>query len=200
MARPSKIAAMLREQGPMKKQLRGLILILVGLSCALGSADEAEKAKPKPDLVPIEIVVPAGIKPGMNNQVKILVDNTVKDSEVTGKVPVELVVISAQTGERLTYKAEVDGMGYHQKKEALFGEVRVPADTNTVRLLAVVDRDATIEEANKDNNRRLYQVTVLEPAAAPAPAQPQTEETPKKDEDKASDSAESPEKADGKGE
>lgn len=175
-----------------------LILSLVGLSCTLGAADEAEKAKPKPDLVPIEIVVPAGIKPGMNNQVKILVDNTVKDSAVAGKVPVELVVISAQTGERLTYKAEIDGMGYHQKKEALFGEVRVPADTNTVRLLAVVDRDATIEEANKDNNRRLFQVTVLEPT--PPAAQPNAEETSKKAEDKAPDSSESPEKTDDKGE
>lgn len=153
-------------------KFKWLSLLFVGIGLAACLAEEAkeqpqEKVAPKPDLAPVEIVVPNGLKPGIGSQVKVLVDNLTKDSQVQGKVLVELVVISAQTGERLNYRTEVDAMKFKQKKEALFTEVRVPASTNTVRLLAIVDPESGVEEITKDNNRRLFQIAVTELQASP---------------------------------
>lgn len=156
----------------MKKK-QWLSLLLVGAALTASLAEEAkdkEKPKdiPKPDLAPIEISVPNGLKAGIGSQVKVLVDNLTKSSDIKGKVAVELVVISVQTGERVSYRTEVDAMKFQQKKEAVFPDVRVPAATKIVRLLAIVDPESGVEELTKDNNRRLFQVTLGDSGEAPS--------------------------------
>ncbi len=163
-------------------KIKWLSLLFVGIGLTACLADEAkeqskEKVVPKPDLTPVEIVVPAGLKPGIGSQVKVLVDYLAKDSQIQGKVLVELIVISNQTGERLNYRAEVDAMKYKQKREVVFPEVRAPLSTRTVRLLAIVDPEAMVEEGDEDNNRRLYQIAVVE-SSTPAEATSPAEETP----------------------
>jgi hypothetical protein len=149
-----------------------LILLIVFLAQGLTPllAEEDETPPPQPDLWAAEIMAPEGIVLGPNNQVKVIIQNLVKDSEIEGTVKIELVVIQNDSGDRASYFAEVDGMKHGQKREATFTGIAA-TNSDSVKLLAIVDPDKTIEEANEVNNRRLYQVWIKKtgPEASPTP-------------------------------
>lgn len=155
----------------MKKLIYGLIACLcLGINPVLAQ----DEPPPTPDLWPTEIIAPNGIVIGPNNQIKVIITNLVKDSEVSVPVKIELVVIQAESGERASYFAEVEGMKHNQKREALFTGVAA-TDSDSVKLLAIIDPEKVIEEANEVNNRRLYQVWIKK-APAPTPsASPEAE-------------------------
>jgi CARDB protein len=155
-----------------KLLLLWIVFLAHGLTPLLA---EDEEPAPQPDLWAAEIVAPeGGLVFGPNNQIKVIVQNLIKDSEVEGPVKIELVVIQADSGERASYFAEVDGMREGQKREALFSGVAV-TNQDSVKLLAIVDPEKLIEEANEVNNRRLYQVW-LKQAPAPSPTPPAEDE------------------------
>jgi len=132
-------------------------------------AQDEEEVKPKPDLWAAEIVAPEGVVFGPSNTVTVIVENLMKDSELEGLVKIELVVIQKGSNERSSYFAEVEGMRHRQKREAVFQGVEV-TNKDAVRFLAIVDPEKLVEESNEDNNRKLYQVWVEEPAPSPSPS------------------------------
>jgi len=155
----------------MKKLIYGLMACLaLGTNPVLAQ----DEPPPPPDLWPAEIIAPNGIVIGPNNQIKVIITNLVKDSEISAPVKIELVVIQAESGERASYFAEVEGMKHNQKREALFTGVAA-TDSDSVKLLAIIDPEKVIEEANEVNNRRLYQVWIKK-APTPSPStSPETE-------------------------
>lgn len=144
---------------------------MISLALGLTPLQAQDETLPLPDLWPMEIVVPNGLLPGANNQVKVIVTNLVKNSEIKGPVKIELVAIQVDSGERTSYFAEVEGMRHGQKREALFHGVN--ATGSSVKLLAILDPDKVVEEADEVNNRRLYQVWIKK---APEPASPTAED------------------------
>lgn len=154
-----------------------LLALLTALTISAVSAEDKKEEKPKPDLWAAEIVVADGFGTTGDNQVKVIVENLAKDSEFEGNIPVELVVIDKESGERASYSAEVESMRYNQKREALFSGVKAPTG-KTVRFLAIIDPGKALEESNEDNNRKLFQITVSAPKPAPAPEASEVEETP----------------------
>ncbi|MCA9776280.1 MAG: hypothetical protein KC800_06170 [Candidatus Eremiobacteraeota bacterium] len=151
----------------IKKLLYSLTAFLaLGLTPLLAE----DEPPPTPDLWAAEIVAPNGIVMGPNNQIKVIITNLIKDSEVPGPVKVELVVIQVDSGERASYFAEVEGMKHKQKREAIFNGVNA-GSSDSVKLLAIIDPEKVIEEANEVNNRRLYQVWIKKaPSPSPSPA------------------------------
>ena len=148
----------------IKKLFYGLIACLALSTNPILAEDEPP---PTPDLWPTEIIAPDGIVMGPNNQIKVIITNLVKDSEVNVPVKIELVVIQAESGERASYFAEVEGMKHNQKREALFTGIAA-TNSDSVKLLAIIDPEKVIEEANEVNNRRLYQVWIKKaPSASP---------------------------------
>jgi CARDB len=139
--------------------------------------EKKEEVKLKPDLWVSDIVAPQGLVFGPGNQVKVVVENLSKDTDISGKVKIELVVIQDDAAVRTSYFAEVDGMGYRKKREAVF---TVEAKNNDfVRFLVIVDPEKTVEEENEENNRRLYHVSIKKPVVSPSPSPAETPtETP----------------------
>ena len=160
-----------------------LILWFVFLACGLtpSLAQDEEPLPPQPDLWAAEIVVPNGIVLGPDNQVKVIVENLIKDSEIQGPVKIELVVIQADSGDRASYFAVVDGMKHGQKREAVFTGVAA-TNPDSVKLLAIVDPEKTVEEANEVNNRRFYQVWLKRPPAASPTPSPESGSEPNQEE------------------
>lgn len=158
----------------MTKRL--FILLLLFLAQGLTPLLAEDEPKPQPDLWPAEIIAPQVVF-GPNNQIKVVVQNLIKDSEIQGKVKIELVVIQAESGERTSYFAEVDGMRHGDKKEAIFTGVAA-TNNDSIKLLAIVDPEKVVEESNEVNNRRLYQVWLKKaPEASPTPAPEGANET-----------------------
>ena len=162
----------------MTKKL--LLLLIIFLAQGFTPLLAEDEPPPQPDLWAAEIVCPEGIVFGPNNQIKVIVENLIKDSEIEGPVKIELVVIQTDSGERASYFAEVDGMKHGQKREAIFTGVAA-TNQDSVKLLAIVDPEKVHEEANEVNNRRLYQVWLkkapeVSPTASPSPSVEDEEE------------------------
>ena len=150
------------------------ITTLLVFSLGLGAVSAKEpEAKPKPDFHPYDIVLPAeGLNPGAN-KLKVLIENRSKDSEVTGKISFELVILSLD-GTRQSFPGEFDAMRFGQKREATLENVDVGA-VDTVRFLLIVDPENLVEESNEDNNRYFFQAKVKTPKAEePATKAPAT--------------------------
>lgn len=139
----------------MKKLILSIFLAMLAATGPVLGADE--EPPPQPDLWAAEIIVLNGMTLGPNNQVKVLVENLVKDSEITGPIKVELVVIGTEPSDRASYFAEVNEVKYGKKTEVLFTGVAAK-DPESVRLLSIVDPDKVVAESNEVNNRRLYKV------------------------------------------
>ena len=162
--------------------ISAMFLALISVfSFALADDEKKEKSKPKPDFFCTDVSAPDGVVQGGDNKVRALITNLVKDSQVEGKVKVELVVIQADAADRDSYFLEIDAMGQNDKKEALFTGVQVK-NPDYVRLLIIVDPDKAVEEASEDNNRRLHKAWVKkaevapEPSTSPSPAEKSSEE------------------------
>ena len=123
----------------MKKLIYGLIACLcLGINPVLAQ----DEPPPTPDLWPTEIIAPNGIVIGPNNQIKVIITNLVKDSEVSVPVKIELVVIQAESGERASYFAEVEGMKHNQIAEDVTARQAMPVDAEKA-----AGADDTQEEA-----------------------------------------------------
>lgn len=145
-----------------------MLLCLGGIS-PLAAQENEEEVKPKPDLYCTDISAPDGIMEGKDNEVKALITNRTKDTNVEGKVKVELVVIQADANDRDSYFVEIDGMGHKTRREALFTGVQAK-NPDHVRLLIIIDPEKMVEESNEDNNRRLHKAWVQNPDASPTPS------------------------------
>ena len=117
-----------------------LFSLSFGLTASLAQDKASETPTPAavvlPDLWPAEIKVPKALAFGPTNEVRVVVENRIKNSKIEGKVTVELVVIQADPTDRTSYFAQVDGMAFGQKKEALFTGIEVKNE-ETVRLVPV---------------------------------------------------------------
>ncbi len=151
---------------------RLLLLVILLLTPAFAQEEEeGEPAPPPPDLWAASIETPDGLLCGPTNKVKVVVENKAEESSLEGKVKVELVVI--QSGDRMSYFTEVEGMRFQEKREALFEGVEVK-NKESVRLLVIVDPEKLVSESDEENNRRIMTAWVQEPA----PPAPEEDEQP----------------------
>lgn len=137
-------------------------LLVLGLGLSAVSAQEGE-TKPKPDFRPSNIVMPEqGLVPGAN-KIRISIENRSKDSEVSGKVNFELVVLTLDGG-RQSYLGEFEAMRFGQKREVTLEGIEIGSQEK-VRFLVILDPENLVEETNEGNNRYLFQAQVKKPSA-----------------------------------
>ncbi|MGE0491442.1 MAG: CARDB domain-containing protein [Vulcanimicrobiota bacterium] len=151
------------------------------LSLLSGSAlaeEEQPKPTPQPDLVIGRIVAPEGVTLGPANKVVATIENPA-EGRVEQKIKVELVVIQS-TGERTSQSVEIDGLDKNEKRPAEFAGVEV-TNSDSVRLLVIVDPDKVIAESNEENNRKIYTAWVkkeLPPAGDETPGEAEAQPSP----------------------